>query len=123
MYLITLVIIISYVSHTEQFSFQQYNIKQCKEKSNGTTVNLEQIFIGRCHYFLNLQQISNCDIAPENYDCAKIYTSFKSAFGGKAPCDLQISDFATFLNLTYHPISPNSSVLWSGTYTPTHDRN
>jgi len=106
---------------TEQFSSNFLESKQCQTKSNGTTKNLEQIFLGRCYYFLNIQQISNCDINPTKYDCAKIFNSFRTALVGKTPCSVNVTDFSEFLSLVDHPIAANTSVFWSGTYTPTHD--
>ena len=70
--------------------------------------------MGRCYYFLEIQQSKNCDIIPGNYDCPKIFTSFKTALVGKDPCDVTISDFDNFLKLVYHPIAANTSVFWSG---------
>ena len=115
-------LILSCLDYTEQFSSNTLTSRQCQPQGNGTTSNIEQIFMGRCYYFINIQQISNCDIIPSDYDCTQIFKSFKTALVGKAPCNVTISDFDDFLKLASHPIAANTSVFWSGTYTPTHDR-
>ena len=95
----------------------------CKIPSNGTTKNLEGIFRGRCNYFINVQQAFNCDIDPSKYDCDAIWDSFQSIITTKAPCDIKIQDLDNFLKLVNHTIARNTSVFWSGTYTPAHECN
>ena len=89
---------------------------------NGTTRNIEEIFKGRCHYFLQLQKNSNCAIIQvKRYDCDAIWKAFKSAVTHKSPCGIKIDDFKEFFKLVNHSIPVNSSVFWSGTYTSYHD--
>ncbi len=94
---------------------------KCRNTYNGTTHNIEQIFLGRCFYFLNILQLSNCNLNDTVYDCNSIWTVFQSVVVGKDPCDLKISDFDDLLKMVDHYIAPNTSLFWSGTYTPAHD--
>ena len=82
---------------------------------NGTTSNIEQIFIGRCFYFLNILHNQNNLINASNYNCSNLWSSFKTAITNKSPCNIKISDFDDFLLKANHPIQPNTSVFWSGT--------
>ena len=109
------------MNSVENIGFKITNF--CKISSNGTTKNIESIFKGRCNYFINVQQAFNCDIDPSNYDCDIIWQSFKSIVTTKTPCDLKIQDLDNFLNLVNHNIAPNTSIFWSGTYTPAHECN
>ena len=109
------------MNSVENIGFKITNF--CKISINGTTKNIESIFKGRCNYFINVQQAFNCDIDPSNYDCEIIWQSFKSIVTTKTPCDLKIQDLDNFLNLVNHNIAPNTSIFWSGTYTPAHECN
>ena len=92
-----------------------------RDSYNGTTKNIEQIFKGRCHYFLNILQRTNCFIKSTAYNCSEIWSDFSKIVVGKDPCDLKVDDFERFLNMVDHPIMVNTSLFWSGTYTPAHD--
>ena len=109
-------LILSSISYTEHFSSNTFSSRQCQTQGNGTTSNIEQIFMGRCYYFIKIQQSTNCDINPANYNCSQIFISFKTALVGKDPCSVTIGDFDDFLKLVYHPIAANTSVFWSGAY-------
>ena len=121
MSLITLFLLVSLLSYTEQSGFMSLTAQCNGITTNGTTPSFDQIFLGRCFYFLNIQQNSNCDINPANYDCSAILAAFKSAIVGKDPCSVTISDFNKFLSLASHPIPQNGSLFWSGTAVTAHD--
>ena len=100
----------------------EHSFQQCNTQGNGTTANIGEIFMGRCYYFLNILQSSNCNINPANYNCTTIFASFKTALVGKAPCSVSTSDFDNFLSLVNHPIPADTSLFWSGTSTTSHER-
>ena len=116
-----LVILVCLVSSSSQIG----PLKQveCPVNNNpmATTPDIQDIFIGRCHYFLNILHATNCDIVAANYDCDAIWQTFRTAVVAKDPCDVKISDFDNFLTLVDHPIPVNKSIFWSGTYTPSHE--
>ena len=95
---------------------------------NGTTRHIESIFLGRCYTFFSLPAYSSaaaelCLVnASTAYDCQELWREFSSAVIGKPPCAIQVEDFAEFLRKTYHPVPQNTSLFWSGTYRPAHDR-
>jgi len=99
------------------FCFQLVHIScYCSSTYNATTSNLEEIFIGRCHYFLNVLHKQTCFINATNYNCDEIWNSFSSVVIGKNPCDVKIDDYNRFLNLTYHEIPENKILFWTGTF-------
>ncbi len=93
----------------------------CKRNYNGTTNNIKEIFIGRCHYFLNVLQVNNCLINATNYNCSDIWNEFSLAVIGKDPCSLKSENFDNLLRKVSHSIPMNTSLFWSGTYTPAHE--
>ena len=109
------------------FNFTQRNTAiaetvECRVKSNGTIKNLKEIFLGRCHYFLNIRQQTNCDINSKSYNCTEIWFAFEKASTGKTPCNITIDDYRKFLSLVNHPIPANSTFFYSGTYRTAQDR-
>jgi hypothetical protein len=88
---------------------------------NGTTRNIQQIFLGRCYYFLNILQKDNCLINANDYSCNDIWNEFYNVIKGKEPCSLTIDSFSRLLTLANQTIPPNTSLFWSGTYTPAHE--
>ena len=89
---------------------------------NATTVGIKEIFIGRCYYFLNVLQKTNCEIDPRNYDCLAIWNEFEKVIIGKEPCSIKIEDFDKFLELVNHPIPESKTLFWSGTYSTAYQR-
>ena len=88
---------------------------------NGTTTNLKEIVIGRCHEFFSQLYKSKKHLNPNRFDCGRIWSSFSEAVIGKDPCSLRHSDFGSYLELTNHPIPPNTALFWSGSYTFAHE--
>jgi hypothetical protein len=95
----------------------------CNGNYNGTTPDFKQIFIGRCYYFLNILHADDCAIQESNINCTQLYLDYEKVIIGKEACDIHIDDFNDFLNGTNHPIEVDTSVFWSGTYTPAHECN
>ena len=89
--------------------------------NNGTTLNFEQIFLGRCFYFIHVLHATDCDIQAMNISCTELYNQFAAAVLDKDPCDIKMEDFNRFLDLAEHPIGVNLTMFWSGTYTPAHE--
>ena len=100
---------------------QQHACKLRSSVSNGTTRNLEQIFKGRCHYFLNLRHNADCFLNTSSYNCTHIWTAFKSAVIGKTPCNVTMEDYAPFLRSVNHSIPANATLFWSGAYRSAQD--
>lgn len=96
-------------------------IGSCGILSNATTANIDDIVLGRCYYYLNVLNSKDCDIQQSNINCAAIWNEFKSVVLGKDPCDITISSYDRLLQLTSYTIEPNSTMFWSGTYTPAHE--
>jgi hypothetical protein len=88
---------------------------------NGTTRNIQQIFLGRCYYFLNILQKDNCFINANDYNCNDIWNEFHNVIKGRDPCSLSIDNFSRLLAMANQTIPPNTSLFWSGTYTPAHE--
>jgi hypothetical protein len=84
-------------------------------QSNGTTKNLKEIVIGRCHQYFNIIN-NDCTVGKDNFDCEHIWDSFRKAVVGKEPCDVKIEDFSEFVKAAEHSIPVNRSMFWSGTY-------
>lgn len=81
----------------------------------GTTQNFEEIFIGKCQYFINVVQKNNCHIQKANFDCHVIWDEFKQAVLNKNPCDLKIQTFSKLVEITKHSIPNDLSLFWCGT--------
>lgn len=111
-YGLSLMLIFNAIEFSYQFSCGDYN---------GTTPNLQQIVIGRCHYFLNTVHKGDCNFNPVNYNCSDIWNKFKKVVIGKDPCDIKIDEFSDYLSAVDHKIPNNSSLFWSGTYTEAHE--
>ena len=103
--------------------FFKSSYQSCHSSTNytGTTPNIQEIFIGRCHDFLNVLRINDCDIDVSKYDCQRIWESFSSPIIGKEPCSLRMSDFDDFFQYTNHPIANNTILFWSGAYNPAQE--
>ncbi|KAM9330365.1 ADP-ribosyl cyclase/cyclic ADP-ribose hydrolase 2 [Gastrophryne carolinensis] len=80
---------------------------QGKWKGPGTTANLKEIIIGRCHDYIELV---NPSVGKKN--CSSIWTAFESAFVNKDPCSVFPSDYELYINLTLHDIPANKSLFW-----------
>jgi len=93
----------------------------CLNNYNGTTKNIQEIVIGRCHEFVNSKHKDDCDIINKTFNCQEIWQQFAKSVIGKEPCSIQISDFEDYLDKTDHFIPQDSSLFWSGTYTPAHE--
>lgn len=115
--LINLLILFNAYGKSYQFSFRSSG---CGDY-NGTTPYIEEILIGRCHYFLNTIHKGECNFNPENYNCTEIWNTFKNIVVGKDPCDIKIDEFDGLLNALDHDIKTNTSLFWSGTYTTSHE--
>lgn len=83
---------------------------------NGTTPNIREIVIGRCHEFLSLNKIDNCPISQNDFDCEIIWKEFSSVLIGKEPCKIKLSDYNNYLLEVAHPIPRDKSLFWSGTF-------
>ncbi len=89
------------------------NATDCSTASNGTTENLKEIVIGRCHEFF---KINNCNFDKSLFNCEKIWEKFSIPIIGKEPCSIKITDFNDFILEVDHQIPVNKSLFWSGTY-------
>ncbi|NXG43973.1 BST1 hydrolase, partial [Psilopogon haemacephalus] len=78
-----------------------------KWKGEGTTLNLDSIFIGRCYDYI---RIVNPAVGEKN--CSEIWEAFKNAFIDKDPCSVLPKDYELFINLSFHTIPPNKSLFW-----------
>ncbi|NWI89710.1 BST1 hydrolase, partial [Pitta sordida] len=78
-----------------------------KWKGEGTTQNLESIFIGRCYDYI---RIVNPAVGEKN--CSEIWEAFKNAFINKDPCNILPKDYELFISLSLHVIPPNKSLFW-----------
>jgi hypothetical protein len=96
--------------------------QQCNTTYLGTTRNFEEIFLGRCYYFLNVLHGRDCKIHSLNINCTALLDAFSAAVINKAACDIKIDDFNEFLKLANHPLGVNTTLFWSGTYNPAHAR-
>lgn len=101
-------------------AFGMKNSADCTT-NNGTTSRIHEIFMGRCHYFQMKLKSKSDSCASENYNCTRIWSAFRAAIVGKAPCDIRVSDFDDFLSLIKHNPPPNRSLFWSGTYDIAHE--
>jgi hypothetical protein len=115
---LVLVICLSLFNFTQRTTAETV---ECSVKSNGTINNLKEIFLGRCHYFLNIRQQTNCGINSKSYNCTEIWLAFKEASTGKTPCNITIDDYRKFLSLVNHSIPANSTFFYSGTYRTAQD--
>ena len=88
--------------------------------SNGTTRNLNEIFIGRCHEFFS---VKNCNLDKSLFDCEKIWGKFRTPIIGKVPCSVQITDFDDFILEVDHKIPSNKTLFYSGTYAIAQESN
>lgn len=93
----------------------------CDPSYNGTTPDFEEIFLGRCYYFVNVLHKNDCGIQAKNISCSNLYESFVNAVVNKSSCDIQMSDYQEFLIEADHPIGVNSTLFWSGTYGSAHE--
>jgi hypothetical protein len=86
-------------------------------RTNGTTENIREIFLGRCYYFLNILNRDHPFINNFNYDCPIIWQIFKNANIGKNPLKIDIRDYENFLVSVDQFIPTNKSLFWSETVT------
>jgi len=93
--------------------------EQCLS-SNGTTVNIKEIVIGRCHEFF---KIKNCHLDKTLFDCVKIWEKFSTPIIGKKPCNVQMTDFDDFISEVDHEIPANKTLFWSGTFAIAQESN
>lgn len=84
-------------------------------QSNGTTPNLREIIIGRCHTYFNILR-DDCSLDKTKYDCEHIWQTFRKAVVGREPCDVKIEDYSELVKAVEHSIPYNKSLFWSGTY-------
>lgn len=124
--LIFVILSIILIKHSSEIGISKRSVNyrsiQCNKPAyNGTTRNIQQIFLGRCYYFLNILQKDNCIINASNYDCNDIWNEFYNTIKGKDPCSLTIDNFSKLLNMVNQTIPANTSLFWSGTYTPAHE--
>jgi hypothetical protein len=93
----------------------------------GTTPNLEEIYLGRCHYFINVLHAETCFLRPyleHKINCTKSFEEFVYVVIGKDPCETTEEDYAKYLNIVAHPIPVNKSLFSSGVeYEPVHQCN
>lgn len=93
----------------------------CQSEFNGSTPQLEQIFKGKCYYYINVLRIRNCDIQISKFNCNLIWDEFSKVILNKNPCDVNINSFDRLMQLTNHSIKPNTSLFWSGTNHIAHE--
>uniref|UniRef100_A0A8B9VI20 ADP-ribosyl cyclase/cyclic ADP-ribose hydrolase n=1 Tax=Anas zonorhyncha TaxID=75864 RepID=A0A8B9VI20_9AVES len=78
-----------------------------KWKGEGTTQNLESIFIGRCYDYI---RIVNPAVGEKN--CLELWEAFRNAFINKHPCNILPKDYELFIKLAFHTIPANKSLFW-----------
>ncbi|KAI6069641.1 ADP-ribosyl cyclase/cyclic ADP-ribose hydrolase 2 isoform X1 [Aix galericulata] len=78
-----------------------------KWKGEGTTLNLESIFIGRCYDYI---RIVNPAVGEKN--CSELWEAFRNAFINKDPCNILPKDYELFIKLAFHTIPANKSLFW-----------
>lgn len=83
---------------------------------NGSTPDIRDIVIGRCHEFLSVVKIDDCEIKRKDFDCERIWTEFSSVVIGKEPCSIKLSDYDNYLLEVAHPVPRDKSLFWSGTF-------
>ena len=85
---------------------------------NGTTAMLKEIFIGRCYYYINVLQKTNCQFNSAAYNCNLIWDKFYSI---SVQNSTRVEDYNELLNMVDMKIPENTSLFWSGTYTQAHE--
>ncbi|XP_072049570.1 ADP-ribosyl cyclase/cyclic ADP-ribose hydrolase-like [Amphiura filiformis] len=81
---------------------------------DGTTPNLEEIFLGRCWEFQYLYSSQdNCPGA--RVDCSDAWQKFKTAFVGKDPCNINDNAYDELLGLIPIRFADDMTLFWSGT--------
>jgi hypothetical protein len=110
------------IARSTQISTKTTTNQPCTQSptQTGTTANFEQIFLGRCYYFINVLYGNDCSVRSQKINCPNLLAEFNKAVLKKNPCEITIDDFTPFLRSAYHPIAPNSTLFWSGASNPAH---
>jgi len=78
----------------------------------GTTINIDEIIIGRCEYFQNEKHPELFVNSSSN--CTDVWESFVGAWSYNDPCGLNESSYDEFVALTSHPVPKDEVVMWEG---------
>lgn len=88
--------------------------------SPGSTLNIKNIFIGRCFEYEELTK--GTLIEPVKVNCTHLWTLFSRAWTYKDPQSIVLSDYETFLEAAKQTNLPEDKILlWSGTYGIAHE--
>jgi hypothetical protein len=101
-------------------------VTEAPPPTTGTTPNFKEIFIGRCHYFINVLHADTCFLQPylaKKINCTQLVDEFLKVVIGKDPCEITEADYGKYLKCAAHPIPVNRSLLYSESlYDPAHQR-
>ena len=110
-------------SSSMEESYEEIDDLSSFNSLEGTTENFRDIFIGRCYNYIEVVQLDNEQFNASKYNCVEIFNEFKRVNVGRNPCDIKVDDYSRFLSLTNEYIAPNTTLLWSGTFTQAQDCN
>jgi hypothetical protein len=81
---------------------------------HGTTRKLKEIFLGRCHYYINYHPkvTKSCDFDRSKYNCDKLWQEFYNITSRHTT---NVMDYDELLKLTDMSVPDNQSLFWSGT--------
>jgi hypothetical protein len=83
----------------------------------GTTPYFREIYLGRCHYFINVLHADTCFLRPYleyKINCSQAYEEFVNVVVGKDSCEITVDDYSKYLNRVAHPIPAGKSLFYSG---------
>ncbi|XP_062068870.1 ADP-ribosyl cyclase/cyclic ADP-ribose hydrolase 2 [Lepus europaeus] len=80
-------------------------------RGEGTSRNLESIFLGRCAEYSSLLQSP----AEREKNCTAIWEAFKVVLD-KDPCSVLPSDYDLFINLSRHALPRDKSLFWENNH-------
>ncbi|KAI8497934.1 GPI inositol deacylase [Branchiostoma belcheri] len=85
-------------------------------ENNGTTLHLEEIFLGRCWDFQRLWKVS------PDINCTGLWDKFFHAFSNRDPCDQKPSYYDDFFSASaFDTPSAEKTLFWSGTTVLAHE--
>lgn len=82
--------------------------------NKGKTPNFESIFIGKCNFFINVVEKSNCKLQERNISCETMWKEFSKAFLNREPCQITADLFKPLFEISQYPIGHDKSLFWSG---------
>ncbi|KAL4220578.1 cd38 molecule [Mactra antiquata] len=91
----------------------------CSYGGQGTTLNIQQIFLGRCFEY---QELPIGRLTNASQDCQELWRLFSQSWTYKDPNSLTRNDYRGFIAAAEKQTFPvNKTLLWSGTFDIAHE--